>query len=203
MILYLVSNILLLPFSIFLSHLLSPREQYWRTEVAADIFDLFQTLFLEIWQNVWVCGNFCRSNFLITLLLDYQYFKGICFVSGNLKNFYIFPEKHPFSSAMLNFPRNTISGVLWVQLFALQIRNTQTHTLSLEVTNKEWNSRASFLGQPGNCLDDVKASVFVSPIFMRWTLHFISFTGLAKNFVWVFCTMLWKNPNEYFGQPNT
>ena len=160
-------------------------------------------LFLEIWQNVWVCGNFCRSNFLITLLLDYQYFKGICFVSGNLKNFYIFPEKHPFSSAMLNFPRNTISGVLWVQLFALQIRNTQTHTLSLEVTKKEWNSRASFLGQPGNCLDDVKASVLVSPIFMRWTLQFISFTGLAKNFVWVFCTMLWKNPIEYFGQPNT
>lgn len=32
-------------------------------------------------------------------------------MSGNLKNFYIFPEKHPFSSAMLNFPRNTISEV--------------------------------------------------------------------------------------------
>ena len=27
--------------------------------------------------------------------------------------------------------------------------------------------------------------------------------GLAKMFVWVFRKMLWKNPNELFGQPNT
>ena len=27
--------------------------------------------------------------------------------------------------------------------------------------------------------------------------------GLAKKFVRVFCKMLWENPNELFGQPNT
>ena len=26
--------------------------------------------------------------------------------------------------------------------------------------------------------------------------------GLSKKFVRLFCTMLWKNPNEIFGQPN-
>ena len=27
--------------------------------------------------------------------------------------------------------------------------------------------------------------------------------GLAGSFVWVFCTILWENPNELFYQPNT
>ena len=29
------------------------------------------------------------------------------------------------------------------------------------------------------------------------------FTGLAKKFVWVFCNIVWKNLNKYYGQPNT
>ena len=29
-----------------------------------------------------------------------------------------------------------------------------------------------------------------------------SYIGLAKKFTWVFHKMLWKNPNELFGQPN-
>ena len=27
--------------------------------------------------------------------------------------------------------------------------------------------------------------------------------GLAGSFVWVFCTILWENPNELFDQPST
>ena len=33
-------------------------------------------------------------------------------------------------------------------------------------------------------------------------MYICIYIGLAKNFIWVFHKLLWKKPNELFGQPN-
>ena len=57
----------------------------------------------------------------------------------------------------------------------------------------------TLMGKSGSVSCGITAS-------FSWVLmcpFLIETVRLAKKFVWVFCTIWWKNPNKYFGQINT
>lgn len=93
-ILYLVNNVLLLPFPISISHLLSPREHCCRTEVVADILDLLQTL-MRIQRN-----NHMNSSAVQLITASHPVFHPSYFINLTTPHFYPTQTFYPTYSTL-------------------------------------------------------------------------------------------------------